>query len=521
MSLLLKATMDNNETFAKKTSFSSGIGIPTGFTILDIMSSNVVENVDGVKLLNGGLFNNVYNGVGESSTGKTTLWLQKCAECVNYWNRRYGAPVSELIFYNVEQHTSIDRIAKVTGWGPAELMENLRFVTSDMSIKEIFADIAVLAKQKQANRKELEVSTGIYDSIGNEMKVLPTTYVMIDSIASLRPDGRRFEEDDSLYDKHGDLIDDGGIAGSNNIDAMRMAKDNTTFIHEIKRLCESVSISVVMINHIQEAKPVSMFDRPQKLLPFMKAGQSLKGGKELIYQSFGVYSQKICADTAKVHDKFRDVKSPVRNYGDDVSGSIILTEIFKNKNGPEGREVRMFFDPKKGYQRDLCDFENIFAAKYGIQGSGFYTLDILPEIRFTTRSLKEDCMNNPLLARAIQFTAKFKTCCEVFDNITPPSLEPLRKLDYDLRVYLILTYTKDYADYVRSGHFVKDDDMQMYQEIMARLGNKYYEDRFMCYHDLYPYLEHPEEFNDTIMFDTGTTILTGEVRKYGKDEYVF
>lgn len=520
MSLLLSAAAQANESFAERSSFSSGIGVPTGFTILDIMSSNAVENMDGVLVMNGGLFNNAYSGVGQSSTGKTTIWLQYCTEGVNYWNRRYGRPISELVFYNVEQHTTVERIAQLSGWTPLELTENLRFVTKNMSIKEIFADIAIIAKFKQENREKLEVSTGCYDIVGNEIKVLPTTYIMIDSIASLRPADRKFEEDESLYDRHGNLIDDGGVAGSNNIDAMRMAKDNTTFIHEVKRLCESVSICVCMINHIQEAKPTSMFDRPKKLLPFMKAGESLKGGGELIFQSAGIFNQKICKDTANVYDKFRDVKSVARNYGDDISGSIIISEIFKNKRGPEGREIRMFFDPVNGYRRDLSDFENLLSAKYGIQGSGHYSLDILPEVRFTTRSLINDCKANPLLARAIQFTVKFKTCCEVFNRMIAPSLEPMRQLSYDTRVFLIMSYTKDYCDYRRNGYFVNDSDMEIFHNILTMTGNKYYEDRYMEYSDLAPYLEKPNEFKDIIFADKSIG-ETSKVVKYGDTKYYF
>lgn len=521
MSLLLKAASNANEKFAKRSTFSSGIGIPTGFTALDIMSSNVVTNIDGVRVLNGGLFNNAYNGVGVSGSGKTTLWIKMCAEAVDYWCNQCNDFVSELIFYNIEQHTSVDRIANITGWSPIELSEKLRFITKHMSIKEIFADISILAKQKEEHRSELEVGTGIFDILGNEIKTMPTTYVIIDSIAALRPE-RNFETDNSLYDrKTGDLIDDDGIAGSNNVDAMRMAKDNTIFINEVKKLCESVGICVVMINHIREKKSMSMFDRPKAIIPTMKPGQELKGGDELVYQSFGVYHLKLTGDTNKVYDKFKEFnKDGARNYGD-VTGNIISLEMFKNKNGPEGREFRMFFDSKNGYQQDLSDFEILIDSKYGISGSGFYTLDILPEVRFTTKTLREECLKNPLLARAIQFTVKFKFCCEVFDRVTPPELTPLRQLPYETRVYLIMKYTHDYSDYLRMEYKVNDSDREIFESIRAFVGNRYYENQYMDYSTLEPYIMKPECFGDFVFCDKPIVQSCAHKEKIGDREYYF
>lgn len=522
MSLLLRAASEANERFSKRSTFSSGIGIPTGFTALDILSSNVVRNMDGIQILNGGLFNNAYNGVGISGSGKTTLWIGMAASAVDYWCNTYGngEAISEMIFYNIEQHTSVSRIQTITGWTPTEISEKLRFITKPMSIKEIFEDISILARQKEEYRSALEISTGRFDVLGNEIKVLPTTYIIIDSIAALRPD-RSFTTDSSLFDKRtGDLIDDDGIAGSNNIDGMRMAKDNTIFINEVKKLCESVSLCVIMINHMSEKKSVSMFDKPKAVTPTMKPGLNLKGGDELIFQSFGVYHIKATGDTNKVFDKFKEKnKDGARNY-DDVTGIILNLEMFKNKNGPEGRETRMFFDNKNGYQHDLSDFESIISAKYGISGSGYYSLDVLPEITFTTKSLRKTCIENPLLLRAIQFTIKFKYCCEVFDGIEAPSLLPMRDLPYETRVYLIMSFTKDYPLFRRERITVGDSDRKIFYDILTMTGNKYYPDRFMNYSTLSPYLEKPDEYGEIIFSDKPIS-LASRSEKYGDDEYFF
>lgn len=43
-----------------------------------------------------------------------------------------------------------------------------------------------MAKEKLAHRKELEITTGYRSITGEAIKILPTTYALIDSIAAVR-----------------------------------------------------------------------------------------------------------------------------------------------------------------------------------------------------------------------------------------------------------------------------------------------------------------------------------------------
>ena len=153
MSSLLASMNKINESFRKAGSFDSDIGMFSGFTPIDILSTNVeyAQDLD-VELLNGGMFNNPYTEIGLSAVGKTSLWIQVLAGCVDNWHRFYG-PVSELLFYNCEMHTSAARVKDLTGWDDIQMQEKLHMVSEPWSIIEIYNEIAKFARNKLEHKK--------------------------------------------------------------------------------------------------------------------------------------------------------------------------------------------------------------------------------------------------------------------------------------------------------------------------------------------------------------------------------
>lgn len=456
MSLLLKEINQVNDVFRKAGSFNSDIGTFSGFTALDLCSANIEHKPNStIEVVNGGMFNNPYNEIGMSAVGKTTLWIQVISACMDNWYKYYG-PVTECIFYNVENHTSPQRWMDITGYDEQMMRERVRFVSKSYTIIEIYNELKTLAKQKEAMRKELEIDTGIMSIDGGTIKVLPTTYVLIDSIAAIR--GRS----ESEFDKEGNVKDTGTIAGTSNMDAMQLAKDNTIFINEVKKLCEDVKICVVMINHLVETPVLDRYNPPKPILPSMKYNQKLKGGNELIYQSFGV-------NMLSIRERMFNDKTKI--YGDKVHGIIANMEWLKNKNGPEGIKYPMVFDSATGYKPELSDFELLYSCgNYGISGSPLsYHLDILPEITFTRKTLLDKCHENPLLARALSFTTRLQLLCDIVFRCQKPEIKKLGDLNYNTRVSLILRYSMDYPGYVNHGWTVDEETMrigQMYWEML-------------------------------------------------------
>jgi hypothetical protein len=433
-----------NEAFNKAGSFDSDIGTFSGFTPIDILSANIEHANDlDIDFLNGGMFDMPYTEIGLSASGKTTLWIQVIGGCIDNWRKWYG-PVSDFLFYNVEMHTTPDRIKKLTGWDDQTLAETVHMVTKPWSIIEIYNDIAKYAKQKLEHRKELEVDTGIRNILGSTIKCLPTTYVLIDSIAAVR------SKTELEYDKDGNVKSTDSLAGTSNMDAMQIAKDNTLFINEVKKLCADAKICIVMINHLVEIPVLDRYNPPKPQLPGMKFNQKVKGGTELLYQSY-------CVGQLSIRERMFDEKKQV--YGPSVHGIVALMDWLKNKNGPEGVRYPMVFDGDTGYKPELTDFEILYSEGcYGIKGSPLnYHLSILPEISFTRKTLLEKCHENPLLARALSFTTRLYLISKVINRETPPDISDIETADFDARVKLILTHSCDYPGYVNHGWVVPEE----------------------------------------------------------------
>lgn len=448
MSFLLKTMNKVNDAFRKAGSFDSDLGTFSGFTPIDILSANIehVNDLD-VDIINGGMFNNPYTEIGLSAVGKTTLWIQVIAGCIDNWRRWYG-PVSDLLFYNVEMHTTPDRIQKLTGWDEETMADTVHMVSEPWSIIEIYNDIAKYAEMKIKNRKDLEVDTGVRNILGESIKVLPTTYVLIDSIAAVR------SKTDLEFDKEGNVKSTDSVAGTSNMDAMQIAKDNTIFINEIKKKCCEAKICVVMINHLVEIPVLDRYNPPKPQLPGMKFNQKVKGGNELLYQSF-------CVGQLSIRERMFNEKQQI--YGPVVHGLISLMDILKNKNGPEGIRYPMVFDGETGYKPELTDFEILYTeGLYGVKGNPMnYHLSILPEISFTRKTLLQKCHENPLLARALCFTTRLFLLSRYINRETPPDISAIEDLPFDARVHLILSHSMDYPSYVNRGWVVPEE----YQEI--------------------------------------------------------
>src|SRR5574344_1687668 len=442
MSFLFNSINKVNDAFKKASSFNSDLGMFSGFTPIDILATNIehsAENMD-VEILNGGMFNYPYTEIGMSAVGKTTLWIQVISACIDNWYRWYG-PVSECVFYNVELHTSPKRWQDITGWDDNMMQERVRFITKSWSITEIYNDLAALAKEKLAHRKELEITTDIRSIGGEPVKILPTTYALIDSIASVR------SKTELEFDKDGNVRNGDTIAGTSNMDAMQIAKDNTMFINEVKKLCEEAKICVVMINHLVELPVLDRYNPPKPQLPGMKFNQKVKGGSELLYQSYGV-------GMLSLKERMFNDKSKV--YGDAVHGLTAFMDWLKNKNGPEGVRLSMVFDSATGYKPELSDFENLYENEtYGLEGSPLsYKLSVLPEITFTRKTLLDKCHSNPLLARALSFTARLQLITKFVLHENPIDLSEVKDLPIEDRIDMIMRYSIDYPGYYAHGWLV-------------------------------------------------------------------
>jgi RecA/RadA recombinase len=430
---------------------------PTGFTIIDILGCTLEFDVNHLNYVNGGLDNKFYISTGESATGKTTLTLQCLAGCVDWWNKNYpNSPGSDLIMFDSEDNTEISRVIQVTKWDINYIHKHFQLL-KEVDLLKIYNLILQIADAKKKNLTDYTVETTVLDLDGSRIKTIIPTYILIDSAAAIQSN---FSLDTVERDKTGDIKKQESIVG--NIDAMRAAKEMTSFVKKVKPLLTQFGINLTIINHIVQSPQMSMYEAPKRALPMLKPGERLLLGYESIYQAYGI-------SRLDAKEKLNE-KNPI--FGDDIYGIITQFSYVKNKNGPEGLAQFMIFNSETGYEPLLSDFHYLYMKNYGINGSPIKQyMKILPEIQFTRKTLLEKAKEHPILARAIQFTAKTKMIYDIVLGSEAPSLDLLEKLPYHDRVALILSFSNTYQGY---SDVLSQEILNLYQKGVKNLFNSDY-----------------------------------------------
>ncbi|HQL11750.1 MAG TPA: hypothetical protein PK507_01915 [bacterium] len=441
---MLLNLMVNNGGALKLENNSKTFSAPTGFTAIDALGATLENDINMIPYYNRGTTNKFYMKAGHSGTGKTTLAIQSNCSSVDWWNSRYPeTEPSDFIFIDSEDNTTINRVQDLSHWSYEYI--NKHFVLEKMvDLKNIYNYILKIVDMKNKNKEKFYVETNMLDINGKPLKTWATTYVLIDSIAAIKS-GTGLDNLDR--DRVGD-IKEADI--SQNIDAMREAKANTDFIMKMKPLCNEYGIKLDIINHITEEQKFGMFDIPKRVLTTLKPGEKMRGGYELIYQAFGI-------DRVTLKERLNE-RNPL--YGEGIDGMINEFMYIKSKNLGEGLPYRMVMDKREGYKPELSDFEYLFTVNYGINGAGVsMSLAILPEVKFSRKTLEEKCRAHPELARALQFTAKTHIIYTLLlDKKEGPSLSGVINLPYEARVALIFNMTNRYPGY---GHETISEELAL------------------------------------------------------------
>ena len=417
------------------------LGLPTGFTGFDIMTSTIEKDIYRERnRLNGGLFPQVYTFTGESGTGKTTLIIQLVGGAINNMLSLYnGISDAEFIFFDNEGFSQLARISALTGWTDKEMSERLYLDKEKFSPSQIYNIIRKIADTKEKNSKDLTFETGMSTLVNEAHKTMIPTYVVIDSVANMSEIGE-FE-----HSKDGELKDDVLFS---NTDGMRDSRNNTNFLKKIKPLLVKYNIAVIMVNHIVPSPSLDLYAQKNRALPWLASDKKLKGGEQMVFQTAFLPRLKYMRDHSNDKNQV---------YGERITGQINTVEFWKNKNGPEGVKYPLVFDSRLGYIPEISDFEFLLGKNYGISGTSSYTLDILPEVKISRKILLDLCESNPIVARAIQFTAKMFMIYSWVKHDNPIDLTEFQALSLKDRLQLIYSFTSDYPRYKVEGMKIKKE----------------------------------------------------------------
>lgn len=414
--------------------YSISPAIPTKYSVYNIYSGQLEMGMHGYPVLNGGLFPRLCNIIGESATGKTTLMVGLATSAVDFIKSRFGDGYSELIYLDVEKNLNKNRFCDISHWSLADYQTRCSYSDGDISLVDLANTIMKIADIKMKYKKDYLLPSGLRDIDGKEVMFLAPTYICVDSVAAINPNG---VEDLIEHDKAGEMkeVDKLGT----NMEAAQDAKAWTIFVRKIKPWLAQANIGLYCINHKTKEMKVDMFSKETRYLPFLGMGEKLKGGKEFIFQSYNIFD-------LQSGEKF-DEKNPV--YGNDMRGFSTRASFVKSKTNQEGVRFPMIFDLNRGYLPELSDFEYLYQKKYGIDGAVKMSLDVLPEVQFTRRTLLDTIEEYPQLARAIQFTAKFHASNEMLYRTIPTSLKDFgTNVPLEQRLSILYNFTTQYEKQV-------------------------------------------------------------------------
>jgi hypothetical protein len=404
---------------------------PTGFNVYDMYSGRMIQNVNGHRVLNGGIFPRLNNIIGESATGKTSKAIKDVARAVDRIRNKFGSGYSEMYILDPEGHTDTARILSLSEWSPAELVNRCNFTQEDVSLAGLTNLILNIYEVKKSYKKDFLLPSGLVDINGREVLFLAPTFIIVDSVARVNPNGIELLERDKA----------GGVKEietlGSNMEAAQDAKAWTMFVRKIKPYLDEGNICLTLINHKIDDMIIDRYTKRERYLPFLNYGEKLKGGKELIYQSFHIFYITGGKPTLDAN------KAPV--YGPEINGILVDTYFPKNKANIEGPHFPMVFDILTGYHPELSDFEYLYQSKFGLQGTSKLSFDVLPEVKFSRRELLETMNEYPAVARALAFTARYAASYAMQYYRPPPSLVDFTNIPLNQRLAILYAYTESYG----------------------------------------------------------------------------
>jgi hypothetical protein len=403
---------------------------PTGFNVYDIYSGYLVRNVHNYPVLNGGIFPRLCNIIGESATGKSSKAIKDVSCAIDRIWKKYGSGYSEMYFLDPEEHTSFERILTLSNWSPAEFANKCNFRQKAVSLVDLANLILRIYDTKMKYKNEFLLPSGLKDLYGKELLFLAPTFIILDSVAAVNPNGL-----DNLieHDKMGNIKELDSLGS--NMEGAQDVRAWTIFVRKIKPFLDEGNINLTCINHKIKDMNIDPYAKRVRYLPFLDIGEKIKGGQEFIYQSYQIFYI--------LGGKKIDEKDPI--YGPNINGLLVNTYFPKNKANVEGAHFPMVFDINTGYHPELSDFEYLFQSRYGIQGSTKFCFDVLPEIQFTRKNLLDTLEEYPATARALAFTARIAASFAMQYYKAPPSLVEFSNIPLNHRLALLYAYTESYG----------------------------------------------------------------------------
>lgn len=327
MGVLTKSLQKDSAKTNKRDDYSASelMHVPTGFDAIDYEGGTIVETTDGEAMVNIGLpMGKIILACGNSQAGKTTGAIQFANGMASHLD-------GDVVIFDFERGIldPRSRIRNLCGLSNEDYDNRFTiFKKAGMSVeffkKQIFKIVELKEKLSKADMVDW------YMLNGEPVKIYPPTYVLLDSIPSMKPE---------------EVLKEAGL--DNNMVFSKMAAANGAMLTSIVNLLEKYNITLICINHITTKIIINTYGPRKVLLPGMEPEENLPGGNKFVY----LPSYVLKFASGKVLNKDKDFR---------VNGRVTNCTFLKSRSSFNGAKLPLAVTEKHGFSNVMT---NILAMK--------------------------------------------------------------------------------------------------------------------------------------------------------------
>ena len=332
MSDLKKAIESDEKNFGKEN-------VPfmhkSDFQIFDYLNGQLDYSKSGKPIFNVGIdAGKSIMVVGKPGSGKSTFAYQYAYSIMKKYDE------SSLYIMDFENAFKESRFKSITGCDTEYYKEHVTVKSTKIYTETVLKLVMQIAKFKTSPEVEkqllIENAEGIVDEDGKLTKILPPTFIIVDSLALMRT--KDFQEAGKNNDEFNGLTSGG-----------RNAIVNKELMARIIQPCQEANIIVIFINHVNTNMNMGVTPAVSSTR-FLSNNKSVSGGSAVQY-SVNLFIEIEAKDKLDKDDK----------YG--IKGFKANINIIKSRNASAGISTTMIFNQEEGFDEDLSMFELLYNNK--------------------------------------------------------------------------------------------------------------------------------------------------------------
>ena len=305
------------------------------FQVFDYLNGQLDYSKNGEPIFNVGIdAGKSIMVVGKPGSGKSTFAYQYAYSIMKKYKE------STMYIMDFENAFKESRFKAITGCDSQYYKDHVAVKSVKIYTETVLELVMQIAQYKTSPDIEkqllVENAEGIVDENGELVKILPPTFIIVDSLALMRT--KDFQEAGKNHDEFNGLTSGG-----------RNAIVNKELMARIIQPCQEANIIVIFINHVNTN--MSMGVTPAvSTTRFLSNTKSVSGGTAVQY-SVNLFIEIEAKDKLDKDDK----------YG--IKGFKTNINIIKSRNSSAGISTTMIFNQEEGFDEDLSMFELLYNNK--------------------------------------------------------------------------------------------------------------------------------------------------------------